>query len=218
MKNNEIFKIDYNASIQFTTSARRWHLDRFLTQINFSGDVLDVGGKKDNKRGAFRPPFDKGWKYLNLSAETNPDFLCDAESIPVEDKSFDYVSFCEVLEHLERPCLVLKEIHRVLRDGGELVGSMPLHYPIHGDPHDFQRWTNTKIEAELKGVGFSKVQIIPMGGLWSVFHDLIRMNGKNGFLTKVFLRVLRVFVFTFSSELNANESSVTTGWFFLAKK
>ncbi|MDR2580627.1 MAG: class I SAM-dependent methyltransferase [Fibromonadaceae bacterium] len=45
--------------------------------------------------------------------------------LPFEDGSFDVVSLMAVLEHLERPLDILKEIHRVLKKGGVLVGTVP---------------------------------------------------------------------------------------------
>ena len=63
-------------------SCRRYFLDRFLNSFlkNFSGLVLDIGGKRNDKRGTFRPT-DKGveWLYLNIDESTKPDFLSSAE-------------------------------------------------------------------------------------------------------------------------------------------
>lgn len=52
--------------------------------------------------------------------------LCDAEgSAPMRDQSFDIAVCTEMLEHLLHPRRVLDEIHRVLRPGGWLIGSVP---------------------------------------------------------------------------------------------
>lgn len=51
--------------------------------------------------------------------------LGDAEHLPFEDKSFDVVTLNEVLVHLLNPDKVLKEIRRVLKKGGYLLGSTP---------------------------------------------------------------------------------------------
>ena len=47
------------------------------------------------------------------------------KKIPFKDKLFDVVVLGEVCEHLFNPSEVLKEIHRVLKDGGHLVLSTP---------------------------------------------------------------------------------------------
>jgi len=47
------------------------------------------------------------------------------DKLPFEDNSFDVVSLMAVLEHLEKPLDILKEIRRVLRKEGVLVGTVP---------------------------------------------------------------------------------------------
>jgi ubiquinone/menaquinone biosynthesis C-methylase UbiE len=49
----------------------------------------------------------------------------DIESMPFEDASFGTVVCTEVLEHVPYPAAALKEIHRVLKPGGVLIGSVP---------------------------------------------------------------------------------------------
>jgi SAM-dependent methyltransferase len=55
--------------------------------------------------------------------------LCDLEKdpIPFEDEYFDIVLFCEVLEHLSNQAgrITLKEINRVLKQGGTLILTTP---------------------------------------------------------------------------------------------
>lgn len=51
--------------------------------------------------------------------------LCDADKLPFPDESFDVVILMEVLEHFHEPVPYLKEIRRVLRKGGILLGSCP---------------------------------------------------------------------------------------------
>ena len=125
---------------------RRYYLDKVLSDIKFYGKVLDVGGKKENKRGTFRPPLDKieSWEYLNIDESTNPDYLCSADNIPVDDNTFDIVMLAEVIEHLENPIAVLNECYRVLKKDGKIVVTIPFLNALHADPYDFQRWTDVK--------------------------------------------------------------------------
>jgi ubiquinone/menaquinone biosynthesis C-methylase UbiE len=45
----------------------------------------------------------------------------DAEALSFADQSFDYVVSCECMEHVLRPDLMAREIHRVLRPGGQFI-------------------------------------------------------------------------------------------------
>ena len=153
----------------------RYYLDKYLYQTSFYGKVLDVGGKKVGKRGAFRPPDEKCecWHYVNTDSSTNPDYCCNAESVPVDGGTYDNVVMCELLEHVEYPEKVLKEAARLLKQGGKIIISIPFLFPYHPDPNDFQRWTKEKIVKEMKSAGFSEINISNMGGVGSVVHDIL---------------------------------------------
>src|SRR5437868_4198644 len=49
----------------------------------------------------------------------------DIERLPFRDDSFDLVSANMVVEHVRKPHLLLKEIHRVLKSGGIFVFHTP---------------------------------------------------------------------------------------------
>lgn len=157
------------------STCRRHYLDQALADFAFAGRILDVGGKKLSKRGQFRPPLLRvqSWEYLNNDASTEPDYCCSAEQMPLDNACIDQVLMTEVLEHLPDPVAVLKECHRVLKGGGQLIATMPFLYPIHADPHDYQRWTPDKIQLVLLGIGFSEIEIKPMGSLFAVLYDLL---------------------------------------------
>ena len=101
-------------------SVRRFYLDVFfshtINKFKPGSKILDLGGKKTNKRGVFNPEdYNLQVKYANIDEKTNPDYLCDITDLPVEDKSFDGVILSEVLEHVPDPKAVLKEAYRIFR-------------------------------------------------------------------------------------------------------
>ncbi len=157
-----------------TSSCRRSHIDAFLSRevSRISGRVLDIGGKKSNPRGDFRPPADASWEYLNLDRSTKPDYCTDAENTELPDDSYDVFLLMEVLEHVRNPDKVLAEARRMLVPGGVGIITMPFLYGVHADPCDFQRWTADKFHDELKRAGFTDIQILPMGGPFSVVFDV----------------------------------------------
>ncbi|HFU76307.1 MAG TPA: class I SAM-dependent methyltransferase [Arcobacter sp.] len=199
---------------------RRYYLDDFLISTSFSGMVLDIGGKKDNKRGKFRPPLNQvdSWEYLNIDEDTNPDYLCSADSIPVEDEHFDMVLLCEVLEHLENPEEVLNEAQRVLKKGGRVIISMPFLNAIHADPYDYQRWTDFKFQAELKKSGFSNIDIVPMGSVFAVIYDILYVASSNRFYRKLFLYPLSLVFRPLDRWVSKRVKKINTGYFINATK
>jgi ubiquinone/menaquinone biosynthesis C-methylase UbiE len=54
----------------------------------------------------------------------------DLEAMPFADGSFSTVICTEVLEHVPYPGLALREIRRVLKPGGALIGSVPARSAI----------------------------------------------------------------------------------------
>ena len=159
------------------SSSHRIYLDRFLQRAvtRLHGDVLDVGGRRVNRKGVFRVP-EQGitsWRYLNIDAEAAPDILCNAEDIPLPAASVDGIMLSEVLEHLEQPGRVLRELVRILRPGGYGIITMPFMYPLHADPYDYQRWTQEKLRQELAAAGFDVESTEPLGGPVSAIHTLL---------------------------------------------
>ena len=179
-------------------SQHRTFLDNFFeSQIeHMNGDILDIGGKKSNKRGLFRPPLSKvrSWRYVNIDASSNPDYLCNAEKIPLPNSSIDGFILSEVLEHVENPEEIIKEALRVLKHGGIGWITMPFLFPIHADPHDFQRWTEEKIRRVFNKYGVNSIEITPVGGIISVVHDLwyatlAKSQRKGSLLNRLFIKL-----------------------------
>lgn len=90
------------------------------------------------KRGFITVGLDPERRFLLVGKTKNDadDFIqAIGESIPLVDDSFDLVILFEVLEHVVKPGLVLKEISRVLKSNGILFLTVPNRfYPIetHG--------------------------------------------------------------------------------------
>lgn len=201
---------------------RRYYLDHNLKNTIFSGVILDIGGKKDSKRGSFRPPLSEveRWDYLNIDKSTNPDIVASADDLPIEPDSYDMIVLAEVLEHLEMPTKALEESFRVLKNKGRIVISMPFLNAIHADPYDYQRWTSYKIKHELSEIGFKDIHIEEMGKTSAVIYDMLRVRFlKESFINRVLYKVLRSLKFLFDYfERKDDVPSITTGYFVRAVK
>lgn len=213
---------------KMSSTLRRLYLDRMLTEVLpiFFGRVLDVGGKKEKRRGGFQPPYHQvvSWEYVNIDETTNPDFLCSADDIPLPTQSVDVILLAEVLEHLENPERALAEMARLLKANGHMVLTMPFLNSIHADPYDFQRWTPSKIRNVLSACGLKVEYIKPMGGPWSVIYDVLRVHWLRrattgswlAIVSQKMLRLCRGLFLRLDSKASDTAVVTTTGWFVVA--
>jgi SAM-dependent methyltransferase len=140
------------------------------------GCVVDLGGKRLRKRGAFRPPSNgvTSWICVNLDPITSPHVFGSVTQVPLRTALADCVICTEVLEHVTEPEQCVSEAHRILKPGGTLVGAVPFLYPVHGDPQDFQRFTSDGVRRLLGS--FAAVDVRPMGGYFGSLGLLVELG------------------------------------------
>jgi SAM-dependent methyltransferase len=160
-------------------SLRRYFVDDFhfrhVPGLKPGSRVLDLGGNKILKRGAFDiEQYGLRVVYSNLSPVKRPDVQADAAHIPFKDASFEAVVCAELLEHVPRPPAVLAEIQRVLTGGGTLLLCAPFLYPIHGDPGDYGRYTDSYWREVVGVKGFDIMAVERQGSYWSVLAEMLR--------------------------------------------
>ena len=160
-------------------SLRRYLVDEFhfrhVRTLPERGRVLDLGGNRVRKRGYFDiEQFGLQVIYANLSTAKQPHVQADAEAIPFGSEVFDAVICAELLEHVPNPPAVLAEAHRVLRSGGTLLLCVPFLNRIHGDPHDYGRYTDSYWSRTLQTAGFRDIRIEKQGLFWCVLVDMVR--------------------------------------------
>jgi len=168
---------DFWRAESYLTYRRLW-LDTALEAFApyMRGRVVDVGGKRENKRGTFQPPEHQAqaWWYINLDLTTNPNVYADAGQLPLMGQSVDCVICTEVLEHLPHPERCVTEIHRLLRDGGLALVSVPFLYPVHADPYDYQRLTEDGLRNLFRD--FRTVNVYRMGGYTGVLGLMFELG------------------------------------------
>lgn len=95
------------------------------------------------------------------------DVVADATNLPFKNNSISAAVTESMLEHVDDPVAVAKELVRVLKKDGVIYVSAPFIHPYHASPDDFGRWTISG----LKDL-FSELEIIETGvrsGPWSAF-------------------------------------------------
>jgi ubiquinone/menaquinone biosynthesis C-methylase UbiE len=110
----------------------RWfRLRRVIKEIPANATILDVGcGSKATFLRAISPRIKLGFGVDFKVANTQFGNLNTTQvmldgTLPFEDAIFDVVTMLAVLEHIEQEKLILREIHRVLKDDGKLVITVP---------------------------------------------------------------------------------------------
>lgn len=93
--------------------------------------AVDLGCGKDKVKGAIG---------IDINMDSDADIIADIITdpiIPLESSSVDRVTAKQFFEHIENPFPVLKEISRILKDGGELFIEVPhyTNYVAHGTDH-----------------------------------------------------------------------------------
>jgi SAM-dependent methyltransferase len=92
-----------------------------------------------------------------------PDFLIESGlPCPAEDGRFDGILSTQVLEHVPDPGFYLRDAHRMLRPGGDLLLTTHGVWPEHRCPIDVGRWTAEGLRSEVAAAGFEVSEIVPL--------------------------------------------------------
>ena len=132
-----------------------------------SQSILDVGGGRPFQKvvGKHKDILSgKDYKTLDIDSASKPDIVGDAHGMPIKNETFDAVLHVYVFEHLHSPHLAAKEIHRVLKPGGYMLGVIPFIHPYHARKdgyRDYWRFSKDGIAVLFKD--FKELEIIKIG-------------------------------------------------------
>ena len=80
------------------------------------------------------------WQTLNIiPAEQLTYLVKDEYPFPIADNSFDIVLSGQVIEHVRKPWIWMKELARVCKTGGLVITINPVSWPFHQAPVDCWR-------------------------------------------------------------------------------
>jgi ubiquinone/menaquinone biosynthesis C-methylase UbiE len=105
-----------------------------IPEMNFKGKIKKIYGLDPDERVMTNPFLDSA--------------VCStAEEMPFEDEMFDAIICQNVMEHIEKPSVMLTQVKRVLKKGGLFFVKTPNrnHYitlAARATPHGFHQWYN----------------------------------------------------------------------------
>src|SRR5436190_17872380 len=140
------------------------------------GRTLDVGAGRLAWRGLLRY-YSSAYFSGDLTREhPELDMLFDATgSYPFADGAFDTVFCCSVLEHAREPWLAFSEMWRVLAPGGMAIVSVPFVFYLHGQPHDYYRFSRYGLTYLAQRANFEVVEIVTNGSLLQLLMNIPSM-------------------------------------------
>jgi SAM-dependent methyltransferase len=116
---------------------QQYALDYFTPELS----VLEIG--PDAFPSTYRKLVggrSRTWDTLDLLDRPELTYRAVAEySFPIEDATYDIVLSGQVIEHVPRIWLWMRELSRVCRPDGIVITINPVSWPYHGAPRDCWR-------------------------------------------------------------------------------
>lgn len=157
------------------------------------------------------------------------DIVSDIINIPVESESFENILCTEVLEHIPRPELAIKEFARILKEDGLLILTAPFCSLTHFAPYHYCSGFNKYwYETILKENGFEIIEMTSNGNYFSYMcQEMERLSymerkyGDKGIhwrITKVFAKILKGILSRYCEKTNCSDAVLCFGYNVVAKK
>lgn len=134
--------------------------------------VLDIGSGIENWSYLFQKS--DIYHTIDLRDNVGATFVGDLFNYPLK-YNYDLIIATELLEHLLNSKSFFKRAYSLLEDDGILLISFPFFFKIHGDPHDYYRFTLEGIK-ELSKDDFEIIEYRLHGNrlqlIWEIFVDI----------------------------------------------
>ncbi len=140
-----------------------------------SGSVIDFGAGLSRYKPMIMT---RATKYTAMDIQAFPgiDIVGDVLAPPLPDSSYDTVLSTHVLEHVQKPWVMVEQIARVLKSGGHCVLMAPFMYPFHADPTDFFRYTEQGMRSLFESAGMEIILCTRYGGMFCILSEIVKQK------------------------------------------
>lgn len=168
---------EFNPTISQSNYLIRKRLYQAIAELapRLTGRMMDFGCGQKPYRLLFSVDEYIGVDYDNPGhshVNESIDVFYDGQTIPFEDETFDSIFSSEVFEHVFNLPDILKELHRVLKPGGQMLFTCPFSFCEHEVPNDFARYTSFALQHLLKQNGFEVVEQRKTGNSIEAIYQL----------------------------------------------
>jgi len=149
--------------------------EREIIKKWIKGKVLDLGAGDLTYRPLLTEVAER---YFSLDIEVTHselNYIANGEQLPFADGSVDSIFCAEVMEHTPHPLKMTAEMSRVLTKGGHLILLVPFIYYLHGEPHDYHRFSPHALRTYAQEHHFTIVEEGGIGGL-VIFNGMLLQN------------------------------------------
>lgn len=165
-------------------------------KFKINGDIIEFGASDEIEKNFCNSKL-KNCKisYSNINS-SNKDFVnIDLQKKILIELKYDYIIVFNVLEHLLDPNLALRNLSKICKKNGKIIGSTPFLFRVHGAPKDYSRFTKDHLIELLKSSNFKDIEIIELGtGPFLACISLLRSYLK---YLPVFYQLLVLFALVF---------------------
>jgi SAM-dependent methyltransferase len=146
--------------------------DRYLGQ-HARGRLLDLGCGKVPLYAAYRA-FVGDVICVDWEDSEHIDLCVDlCAALPFADEEFNTIVLSDVLEHVPTPESLWREMSRVLSPRGKIIVNVPFYYWLHGQPHDYYRYTEFALNRFVREAGLTMVTLERLGGAPEIVVDIL---------------------------------------------
>ena len=157
-----------------TNRLRLKFLEKWLPQMKGIGCNFGAGA---SDWSSLIPAQAKMWRMdIDLAEGKKAEFLGDIRQAGVRTESLDWILCSEVAEHVFDFKSAFEEIRRSLKPGGKLILTVPFSVPLHGEPHDYWRFTAHSLRALASETGFKVIDLEAVGNFRAFYWQTLALE------------------------------------------